>query len=351
MNTLSNATHTKETNAPTSHRRTKKICIICNPFAGKGQANKMADNAEIFCKEQSWQLIAKLESQHAGQIENEFAIQAAQNSDLIILIGGDGTLRELITGLRKHKVKTPIAFIPMGNANVVARELNIPLDPNKALSMLHSSQTISVDIGVLKMERFNDNDSSKQTSFADEPNTSEIKPSDKALIFLAMLEIGFGAKIVHLVNQLRLGKLKYLYQLWGDLVYALAGILAFTQKNAESVTLSYDSEKLQSKHIVIANMQTYAKGWSLTPSADCQDGLLDLAISIRNSRWATLANFLAAANRKKSPSGRMAYSRIQDTTITGSSHLFMQLDGDPVKFEGSAEVGIEKSAFIIHIPQ
>lgn len=351
MNTSSIVAQPVDKSTQTSHLRTKRVCIICNPFAGRGQANKMAEKAEIFCKEQGWQLISKLESQHAGQIENEFAIQAAQNSDMIILIGGDGTLRELISGLRKHEYKTPIAFIPMGNANVVARELNIPLDPNKALSMLRSSQTISVDIGVLKMETFIDNSNSKQTPISNKSNTNDIKPSDKAIIFLAMLEIGFGAKIVYLVNQLRLGKLKYLYQLWGDLVYALAGIIAFAQQKSESVNLSHNAEKLHSNHIVIANMLTYAKGWSLNPTADCQDGVLDLAIARSNSRWATLANFLAAANRKTSPPSRMTYSQIEGTKITGSAHAFMQLDGDPVKFEGSAEVSIEKNAFVIHIPK
>ncbi len=317
-----------------SPKQIKHITIICNPFAGRGQATKMAKQAEHFALKKGWGIIANIESNYAGHIENELAGKFAPESDLIILIGGDGTLRELIAGLRKHNLRTEIAFIPMGNANVVARELNIPLQPELALKMLDSSKSIAVDLGVLNMH-------SQQDAANNEHET---------MIFLAMLEIGFGAKIVHMVNQLRSGKLQRLYRLWGDLVYALAGILALCQTKPKAASIKFNSKLHKSSNLVVSNMKTYAKGWSLTPEANCQDGLFDIALSRRNSRLATIATFFLAAQKRKSPAGRVSYARLQDAELKGPDNIFMQVDGDPIYFSGHAKISIEPKAFVIHTP-
>ncbi len=311
----------------------KKVTIICNPFAGRGLATKMAKQAEAFANTQNWKVLSNVESQYAGHIENELVSQLDSNLDLIILIGGDGTLRELIAGLRKNKTQIDIGFIPMGNANVVARELEIPLTPSLALQMLQSSRTVAIDIGTLEMTA----------------NTS-LNEDSKQHIFLAMLEIGLGAQIVHLVNTLRLGKLKRLYQIWGDLVYAIAGVLAFTQKNPPIIGVENKRLTENSRHIIISNMRTYAKGWALTPKANCQDGLLDLAVNKKGSRLSTLATFISAAQRRKSPETRMRYIQATEFSLKGSSKAFMQVDGDPILFQGNATVKIEPKAFQIHVP-
>ena len=101
----------------------------------------MALRACEFIQNKNWQLVECISSTYAGEIEHELSSRAAAQADLIILIGGDGTLRELVSGLQKYESRPEIAFIPMGNANVVARELNIPLNPLKALHLLDNSAT------------------------------------------------------------------------------------------------------------------------------------------------------------------------------------------------------------------
>lgn len=303
---------------------TKRVAILCNPFAGRGQAISMAKQTEAFSKRNAWQVVLNTHSTHAGHIENTLSKTLADAVDLVIVIGGDGTLRELITGLRKYKIKVEIAFIPMGNANVVARELGIPLNPQKALEMLNSSTAVPIDLGILTLK------------------------DKEPMVFLAMLEIGFGAQIVHIVNQLRTGKLQRLYQLWGDLVYAIAGILSLVKKNTVSTTIHSKDMSSKSTHIIISNMKTYAKGWSLTPEANCQDGLLDIAFNNTNSQLATLATFFNATKQKPSASSRMSYAQLKEVELTGPKNIFMQLDGDPIYFSGTAIVTVEQAAFTLH---
>jgi diacylglycerol kinase family enzyme len=97
-------------------------------------------------------------------------------------------------------------------------------------------------------------------------------------------------------------------------------------------------------------MKTYAKGWVITPAANCQDGLLDLAINKKGSRLSILATFLFAAQRKRSPKTRMNYFQTKEVSLEGSANTYMQVDGDPVYFSGKAQISIEPQAFNIHVP-
>jgi len=306
--------------------------IIFNPFAGRGKAEKVAQQSKKHLEQHDWLVRAVIATEYAGHTEKVLAKEWAESVQLIVLIGGDGTLRELVAGLwsdRSTKLNVNIGFIPMGNANVVARELNIPLKAETAIQLLTTGTAQKVDIFILKQKSQND------------------------LVFLAMLEIGFGAKIVQLVDRLRNGALKTLYQFWGDLVYAIAGALALRNLGRHSFDAKIEQENhsqtnsVTSTHCVIANMQTYAKGWSLTPEACCNDGLIDIAISKQSNAWAVLRTFLAASQKRKLNASLMSYQKTKCVSISSESPLFVQVDGDPISFSGEAEVCVEKDAFSI----
>ena len=71
----------------------------------------------------------------------------AKKVELIVVIAGDGTLREVSTGLSRVASDIPIGFVPTGNANVVARELKIPLQPGPAIDLLAEGKVRQLDIG------------------------------------------------------------------------------------------------------------------------------------------------------------------------------------------------------------
>jgi len=310
-----------------NHSKTRPAVIIFNPLAGRGKSAHYAAQAKKKLEQLGWLVHDCIKTEYAGHTETKLAKEWGPRVDLIVLVGGDGTLRELVSGLRAANLNTEIAFIPMGNANVVARELNIPLQPNAAIALLESAHTRKVDICILKQARNND------------------------LVFLAMLEIGFGAKIVHLVNQLRNGSLKTLYRFWGDAVYAIAGILALKGlgKDLFDIKLGEPNVKSTTSHCVIANMQTYAKDWSLTPDAQCDDGIFDVATSNKANTWATIRTLIAASQKRKLKTSLMTYHQATEVEISGKPSLFVQVDGDPVNFSGEAKVCIEKQAFTIRV--
>ena len=307
----------------------KIAAVIFNPLAGRGKASTVARKTKRSLEQAHWYVIETIASEYSGHIENTLAAQVGQKVQLVVIIGGDGTLRELVSGLRQAQLKPEIAFIPMGNANVVARELNIPLQTNKAIELLANSTVKQVDIGVLRQDQQED------------------------LIFLAMFEIGFSAKIVTIVDRLRNGALKNLYRLWGDLVYAIAGAMALKGLSNRTFQTKIDgvTEYKSSTHGVIANMQTYAKGWSLTPDALHDDGQLDTAISQKSSILTALITLMAASRKRKLKPSLMKYQRAKEIEISSDCTLFVQVDGDPIHFSGQAHISVEQAAFLIHTPK
>ncbi|MFT6122558.1 MAG: diacylglycerol kinase (ATP) [Oleiphilaceae bacterium] len=318
-----------------------KAVIIFNPLAGRGKAPETARKAKKYLQQQDWEVCTIVATHYAGHIETVLAKEWAKKVELIVLVGGDGTLRELVSGLWQAKLDVNIGFIPMGNANVVARELSIPLNSKSAIRLLTTGITKKVDICILKQQTQDD------------------------MIFLAMLEIGYGAKVIQFVDQLRNGGLKALYRLWGDLVYIIAGFLALKGTGKDNFTATIATlntigdvnnnaianenitGSVLSSHCIIANMQTYAKGWSLTPEAKYDDGLLDIAISKKNNILTIIKTFFAATQKRKLSAPIMSYFQAEHVSISGQPSLFVQVDGDPISFSGQAEVIIKKAAFSI----
>jgi diacylglycerol kinase family enzyme len=83
-----------------------------------------------------------VQTQARGHATELAAHAAAQQLDLVVALGGDGTVNEIVNGLM-HGLETPnpdavpaLGIVPGGNANVMARALGIPADPVEATGVL-----------------------------------------------------------------------------------------------------------------------------------------------------------------------------------------------------------------------
>lgn len=79
-----------------------------------------------------------LETRYPGH-GTRLAREAARHSDLIIAVGGDGTVGEVATGILGSKAS--LAIVPSGSTNVIARALGIPVDLMKAIDLLRGPHT------------------------------------------------------------------------------------------------------------------------------------------------------------------------------------------------------------------
>ena len=77
----------------------------------------------------------------------EIARKNADRADIVVCVGGDGTLNEVITGLMLSGIKKPVGYIPAGSTNDFAATLNLPKNIMKAAEAAISGKTKMIDVG------------------------------------------------------------------------------------------------------------------------------------------------------------------------------------------------------------
>ena len=186
----------------------------------------------------------------AGQSVTRTAVE--QGAAVVIAAGGDGTVRAVAEALRESGV--PIALIPSGTGNLLARNLALPLtDPTGSIRTAFTGSDRRIDVGIAEIERA---DGSREQH-----------------TFVVMAGLGLDAKMIALTNP----KLK---KAVGWLAYIDAGVRAIPDLKPVKLRFSIDGapERTTSVHtIIIGNCGTLPGGILLLPDAQPDDGVLDIA--------------------------------------------------------------------------
>jgi diacylglycerol kinase family enzyme len=127
----------------------RNALLIHNPNAGSGGAarRRTLDLARRIFAERG--IEAELAETRAPGEAMEMARQA-EGRDLVIGCGGDGTLNEIVNGLaaQQNGHRVPLALLPAGTANVLAKELNLPWDIPHAARQLANGELRDVPLGL-----------------------------------------------------------------------------------------------------------------------------------------------------------------------------------------------------------
>lgn len=129
----------------------KTICFIVNPISGVGRQKvieKLIDeqlDRSLFDYEIAYTKAAK----HAIELSKD---AAARKIDIVVAVGGDGSVNEISKGL--INTSSTMAIIPTGSGNGLARHLNIPLNLKKAMKVINSGKQIKIDTIQMNEETF-----------------------------------------------------------------------------------------------------------------------------------------------------------------------------------------------------
>ena len=164
----------------------KKIYFIYNPYSGKGTIKTKAPDIINVLTAAGYEVTVRPTQCQLDASETAMRICSTSHSeyDMILCSGGDGTLNEVISGIMQSEHKLPIAYIPSGTTNDFARSLNIPDDPDKALSAILSGQKVPVDIG-----GFNDRKALFTSPHSERLQMSHTKHRSRQKMYLDMLHI------------------------------------------------------------------------------------------------------------------------------------------------------------------
>ena len=160
--------------------------------------------------------------------------------EVVVAVGGDGTINELGRGLVHSDVA--LGVVPAGSGNGFARNFGIPLDQREAIRALLQLRTISIDAGKMNEHHF-----------------------------FNVAGIGLDAVISHNFEQ---------FGVRGPLPYFVVGTKAFLTYKPEEVQIRIENKTQHYTPLLlsIANAPQYGNGAIIAPQARPDDGMLDVCI-------------------------------------------------------------------------
>ncbi|KRN28871.1 hypothetical protein IV38_GL001079 [Lactobacillus selangorensis] len=242
----------------------QKIEVIANETGGNHRTEKLLPGilAQLQATFGDYSLH---KTEYHGHAEKLAAALCQENSDqpqtawVLLVIGGDGTLHEVINGLQKNGGrKVAVGYIPTGTGDDFARAAGISEQPKKAIAQIAAaSQPTALDIGVITMRH------------------------GEKHYFVNNIGIGLDALIVHLTNHSSSKMVLNKFHL-GNLSYPLNAISAYQIqepypiriKNAQGAHYQFERTFL----MTVTNHPYFGGGIPIAPPADLQDHSLYLVL-------------------------------------------------------------------------
>lgn len=255
----------------------------------------------------------------------------AAGADLLVVAGGDGTVRAVAEHLAQEGSEAHMGIIPSGTGNLLARNLGIPLgDQEAALARALEGDSVAVDVGWAQVEL--DGGSEKHA-------------------FLILAGIGVDAHMIDETNDDLKDKA-------GWVAYVEAMGRAVTAASATPMEITVDGEETlsQSAHsVILGNFGTVQGGLELIPDADGGDGKLDLLVlgddsvtgwvdTLKNVAWDNGLKKLITKREDTIDSATTDRRQFQTVRITLEEPRMFQLDGEALGETSSVSVEVQPGA-------
>ncbi|MCH5181308.1 MAG: YegS/Rv2252/BmrU family lipid kinase [Prevotellaceae bacterium] len=290
----------------------QRVLFIVNPVSGTGSKQKILAAVEQYLNTNLF--IPEIrETQRAGHAEEIAREAAADAVDVVVAIGGDGTVNEVGRGL--IGTSTALGIIPCGSGNGLARHLHIPLIPRQAVELLNSRVIHTLDYG-----RIDGNP------------------------FFCTCGVGFDAILSKgFAEAGRRGLITYLEQ-------ALKQWLSFRPQ-------SYIIEDALGRHhyeaflIACANASQYGNNAYIAPEASMSDGLMDVVVIEPFNMWEAAEMALQLFSRTILFNSHVKVFKSDHIRIRRSGGGVIHCDGDPLIAGETVDVQlIEKGLRVVVCP-
>lgn len=273
------------------------IHFIVNPIAGSGNTILSESFLKDYFSNAIYRITVKL-SQYKGNSIILTQNSIAENADIVVACGGDGTINEVASTLIGSNI--PLGIIPIGSGNGLASNLKIPKNIEAAIAVIKSFKVESIDVGCLNEHYFFSN-----TGF------------------------GFDASVVKYYEASEKRTLSR---------YIKASIKSFKHYHKQRgvrITVDDNPEIVNPFLIFISNSNELGYNLSLTPKASLKDGLLDVVIVSQISKLKILLfSVLVIFNKLTLLKEVNCFQTDKMTISRNDGHYFQsQLDGEFLKIE------------------
>jgi YegS/Rv2252/BmrU family lipid kinase len=295
-----------------------KIGIVLNPASGR-RGKKLFWSALRRAIEARFADLSLRETKGFGDAERFGREMANDGADLVIAVGGDGTIGEVAGGiLKSHRPGTAFSFIPTGTGCDFARNFSLSRDPTTIANGLNSPSVRQIDAGLLTCD---DEDGDTVTRH-----------------FANIASFGVSGYIVRAVNEARKGR-----RLPGPMVFFFHSLLQILRYQPRTIRLRLDGEDIYEGPITavaVANGAWFGGGMKVAPDADISDGLFVVVI-IRGAgrvKVLSLMNSIYSGGHLRSPLVSIHRATLVEAWPIGKEAVPIDSDGEgpgqlPARFE------------------
>ncbi len=290
----------------------KKIVFVINPISGtQGKEQILAWVNEKLDREKYDMEVVYTE--YAGHAVKIAAQKAAEKAFAVVAIGGDGTINEIARSL--VHTDTALGIIPCGSGNGLARHLQIPLDPRKAVDIINGGRLEVIDYGKIN-----------------------------GIPFFCTCGVGFDAFVSLKFSQA--GKR-------GPLTYLEQTLLESLKYRPEVYELEMDgnaSTRYRAFLIACGNASQYGNNAYITPRATLDDGLLDVTILEPFTVLDVPSLSFQLFNKTIDQNSRIKTFQCKSLRIHRSKPGVVHFDGDPMMAGEDIEVSIVQRELKVIVP-
>ena len=279
----------------------KKIIFILNPISGTvskagipGLIEERLDKEKFDCR------IA--ETKYAGHA-TELAQQAArQGIDIVVAVGGDGTVNEV--GRALVNTKTAMGILPCGSGNGLARHLNLPMNLKKCIDILNDCDIHTLDYGLINRHPF----------------FCTCGMGFDAFISMKFAEAGKRGPITYMQKILEEG-LSY-------------------QPETYEIEDEEGTRRYKAFLVSAANASQYGNNAYIAPQASMSDGLLDIIIMEPFDLIEAPQVAIELFNKTLDKNLKIKTFRASHIHIHRKSEGIIHYDGDPVMADPDVDISI-----------
>ena len=285
------------------------IFLINNPEAKKSSERKIM-LASRFLKSRGYK-VEVFFTTHRGHAESIAREAIDKSPSLIIAAGGDGTFNEVVNGIAGSEA--PMAILPLGTTNVLAKELGIPENVEGAMEIAVGRTPKTVSLGKIVITRHS---------------------SLVIRHFCLMAGLGFDGEAVFGINEA-------FKKFSGKGAYIYNGIKTLCRFDPGELTFDVDGKSYSGFSAIVGKASRYGGNFRVTPDARLTDPALYICIFKGKKRLDIFRYVVGVATGSHLGFKDVEYLKAEKIQLDGNAHI--QLDGDyfgktPAKIEIAPDI-------------
>jgi len=269
----------------------RRVVAIVNPSAGRGLSLPLTHElAGLFAR--NGVRLATAMTTRPGQA-SDLAAAASGQADLLIVVGGDGTVNEVLQGVQPDR--PAVLIVPAGTENVLAKQLGLSRSPRKLWRVIQDGVAVRFDLGLAAGRRFS-----------------------------MLASAGFDAAVVHDLHATRSGTISHLSYFWPTW-------RCFWKHDWPPVRVIVDGEEFFCGRgmIFVCNISRYAMGLRICREALPTDGQLDVCVLACRGRWGLIRWAAAAVVGWHPRLYGYKQTRARSVRLVSVGAMPLEVDGDP----------------------